>query len=106
MRIPQPIVRRALLYGTLPRTYIYLRRLIVFEVPGSSQKMLEKSRELTVDCVAYDLEDSVTPGKKVEARSNIRSILQKPRPRGIKENAVRINAVDTGLALDDLTEVV
>ena len=68
--------------------------------------MLEKSRGLIVDCVAYDLEDSVTPGKKAEARLNIRSFLAQTRPKGVKENAVRINAVETGLALEDLTEVV
>ncbi|MCJ1436189.1 hypothetical protein MMC27_005567 [Xylographa pallens] len=82
------IVRRALLY-----------------VPGSSQKMLEKSRGLAVDCVAYDLEDSVTPSKKSEARSNIRRLLDQPRATGIKEQSVRINAVESGLALDDLAEV-
>lgn len=68
--------------------------------------MLDKSRGLSVDCVAYDLEDSVTPSKKPEARSLIRQLLQQSRPIGIKENAVRINAIQTGLALDDLTEVV
>lgn len=70
--------------------------------------------------MAYDLEDSVTPGKKAEARSNIRRFLsgtqgegrdaeerapRRPAP-GIKEYAVRINSVDSGYALDDLTEVV
>ena len=106
MSTAQSILRRALLYGSFPDAYKTPRGLTKFEVPGSSQKMLEKSRGLTADCVAYDLEDSVTPGKKAEARSNIRSILQQPRPTGLKENAVRINAVETGLALDDLTEVV
>jgi citrate lyase subunit beta-like protein len=69
-------------------------------------KFLEKSRGLNVDCVAYDLEDSVTPGRKAEARSNLRQFLQQERSKGIKEQAVRINAVETGMALDDLTEVV
>lgn len=68
--------------------------------------MLDKSRGLSVDCVAYDLEDSVTPGKKAEARSNLRRLLDQPRVEGIREQAVRINAVETGLAFDDLTEVV
>ncbi|MCJ1389338.1 hypothetical protein MMC18_002194 [Xylographa bjoerkii] len=67
--------------------------------------MLEKSRGLTVDCVAYDLEDSVTPSKKSEARTTIRRFLDQPRAAGIKEQSVRINAVESGLALDDLTEV-
>jgi citrate lyase subunit beta-like protein len=82
-----------------------IRRSLLY-VPGSSRKFLEKSRGLNVDCVAYDLEDSVTAGKKVEARKNIRQLFEHPRPSGILEQAVRINSVDSGLALDDLTEVV
>ena len=78
----------------------------VSSVPGSSQKMLDKVIGLSVDSVAYDLEDSVTLSKKAEARSNLRGLLSQPRPPGIKEQGVRINAVESGLALDDLTEVV
>jgi citrate lyase subunit beta-like protein len=83
------IVRRSLLY-----------------VPGSSAKFIEKSRNLSVDCIAYDLEDSVAPGKKVEARKQLRHLFEQPRSKTIREQAVRINSVDSGLALDDLTEVV
>lgn len=60
---------------------------------------------MTVDTVAYDLEDSVAPHMKTEARHNLTSILSQPTPSGIRETCVRINSVDTGLALDDLTEV-
>ncbi|KAH9879184.1 hypothetical protein J1614_002622 [Plenodomus biglobosus] len=83
-----PIIRRACMY-----------------VPASSKKMLEKSFTLHADNVTYDLEDSVAPHMKSEARSNLRSILSQPRPPSIKEMCVRINSVDTGLALADLTEV-
>ncbi|KAF2013199.1 beta subunit of citrate lyase [Aaosphaeria arxii CBS 175.79] len=83
-----PIIRRALMY-----------------VPSSSKRMLEKSRSMTVDTVTYDLEDSVAPGKKVEARNNLKDILSQPRPSTIRETCVRINSVDSGLALDDLTEI-
>ncbi|KAL1305672.1 hypothetical protein AAFC00_007265 [Neodothiora populina] len=83
-----PIVRRALLY-----------------VPGSSMRFLEKSRGISVDTIAYDLEDSVTPGKKAEARQNLKQILSRERSSSIKEQAVRINSVDSGYALEDLTEV-
>ena len=69
-------------------------------------RFLEKSRGIGVDCIAYDLEDSVTPGKKAEARSNLRDILSRDRVSNIKEQAVRINSGDSGYALDDLTEVV
>ncbi|PYI18354.1 beta subunit of citrate lyase [Aspergillus japonicus CBS 114.51] len=81
-----------------------LRRALLY-IPGSSQRFIDKSRTLTADCVAYDLEDSVTPHKKAEARSLVRRALDQPAPEGIRERAVRINSVDSGLALSDLTEV-
>ena len=68
--------------------------------------MLSKTCGLSADCVAYDIEDSVTPGRKAEARSNIRRFLEQPRPKGIRECAVRINAVGTGFEAHDLEEVV
>jgi citrate lyase subunit beta-like protein len=67
--------------------------------------MLSKSRGLTVDNVTYDLEDSVTPSQKAPARSALRSFLSQPRVAGITELAVRINAVESGLALADLQEI-
>lgn len=74
-------------------------------VPGSSQKFLDKSRTLAVDCVAYDLEDSVTPQRKAEARALVRKELDKQSPEKVKERAVRINSVGSGLALQDLEEL-
>ncbi len=68
-------------------------------------RFLEKSRGLTVDSIAYDLEDSVTPSKKAEGRQNILAVLNKDRVPNIREQAVRINPVSSGLALDDLTEI-
>ena len=68
--------------------------------------MLAKSRGLTADCVAYDLEDSVTSNRKAEARSNIQQFLEQSRADGIKECAVRINAVGTGYEADDIEAVV
>ena len=101
------IVRRALLYGTPSSNSLDLHNeSSQVIVPGSSRKFLEKSRGLKVDNVTYDLEDSVTPGKKAEARKTLRDFLGQPRAEGITEQAVRINAVETGLALEDLTEVV
>ncbi|GAM36329.1 hypothetical protein TCE0_018f05336 [Talaromyces pinophilus] len=81
-----------------------LRRALLY-VPGSSQRFLDKSRSLAADCVAYDLEDSVTPHKKAEARQLVRRAIDQPAPAQIRERAVRINSVDSGLALADLTEV-
>jgi len=81
-----------------------LRRAILY-VPSSSSKFLDKSRSLTVDTVAYDLEDSVTATLKPAARSNIVNFLSQQRPAHINELSVRINAVSSGLALEDLTTV-
>ncbi|ETS86617.1 hypothetical protein PFICI_00445 [Pestalotiopsis fici W106-1] len=69
--------------------------------------MLAKSLSLKSDNVTYDLEDSVTPSAKPEARRALREHLGQlattSRPAGISEVAVRINAVSTPHALDDLT---
>ena len=43
---------------------------------------------------------------KAEARSLVRRAIDQATPTGIRERAVRINSVDSGLALGDLTEVV
>lgn len=80
--------------------------LFLLLVPGSSQRFLDKSRSLNVDCVAYDLEDSVTPNRKAEARALVRKALDQETPKGVKERAVRINSVGSGLALADLEELV
>lgn len=74
-------------------------------MPGSSQRFLDKSRTLTADLIAYDLEDSVTPGNKANARALVRKAIDQPTPSNVKERAVRINSVGSGLALADLTEV-
>jgi citrate lyase subunit beta-like protein len=55
--------------------------------------------------VTYDLEDSVTPGRKAEARALVRAELDRPSPASIRERIVRINSVGSGLALGDLTEL-
>ncbi|KAI9849225.1 MAG: hypothetical protein M1838_000213 [Thelocarpon superellum] len=67
--------------------------------------MLQRARGLDVDCVAFDLEDSVTPGMKAEARSHIGRALAQPRAPGVREQAVRINSVESGLAYEDLMAV-
>jgi citrate lyase subunit beta-like protein len=68
--------------------------------------MLEKSRGLAVDNVTYDLEDAVTYSQKSAARAQLAQFLTQPRSPSIREQAVRINAVNTRLALEDLTAVV
>ncbi|KAF2750645.1 citrate lyase-like protein subunit beta [Sporormia fimetaria CBS 119925] len=79
-----------------------VRRAVMY-VPSSSKKMLSKALTLNVDTVAYDLEDSVSLAQKPTARQNLLSHLSTPSPSNIRETCIRINSIDTGLALTDLT---
>ncbi|KAK3956419.1 Pyruvate/Phosphoenolpyruvate kinase-like domain-containing protein [Pseudoneurospora amorphoporcata] len=81
-----------------------LRRALLY-VPASSQKFMTKSLSLASDNITYDLEDSVTPANKQTARAQLRDHLSSlsNKPASIGELAVRINAVSTPYALDDLT---
>lgn len=76
-----------------------VRRSLLY-VPASSPRFLEKTQRLTCDTVAYDLEDSVTAGKKAEARRNIVDFLtHQKRPASIREISVRVNSVSSTRAL-------
>ncbi|MDF2442983.1 MAG: citrate lyase subunit beta / citryl-CoA lyase [Subtercola sp.] len=74
-------------------------------VPGSSEKMLVKAQGLAVDEVFLDLEDSVAPGAKTEARSRVVSALKEGDWQG-KTVVVRINDAETPWAYEDLLAVV
>ena len=74
-------------------------------VPGSSPKMLAKAPSIAADMVFLDLEDSVAPLAKEEARGNVVDAL-KNNDWGEKTVVVRINSIDTRWAADDLKTVV
>lgn len=66
--------------------------------------MLTKSLGLSSDNITYDLEDSVTPSAKPQAREALQAHLSglSSRPSAVSELAIRINAASTPHALDDL----
>jgi citrate lyase subunit beta / citryl-CoA lyase len=74
-------------------------------VPGSSPKMLSKAPGLPADEVFLDLEDSVAPGAKEEARGNVVQALKEGDWTG-KTVVVRVNGVDTRWCYRDVIEVV
>ncbi len=74
-------------------------------VPGSSPKMLAKAPGLPADEVFMDLEDSVAPGAKEEARGNIIQALKEGGWTG-KTRVVRINGVYTKWCYRDVIEIV
>jgi citrate lyase subunit beta/citryl-CoA lyase len=76
-------------------------------VPADSPKKLDKGMTSGADALIVDFEDSVAPDRKAQARDIARAFLagagaQAERP----QLWVRINALDTGLADDDLAAVV
>jgi citrate lyase subunit beta/citryl-CoA lyase len=82
---------------------VRLRSLLF--VPGDSERKFEKARAIGADGLILDLEDAVAPGRKPEARANV--------SRWVASSArrdwscwVRVNALDTGMLLDDLAAVV
>lgn len=81
----------------------YTSRRAVLYVPGSDERKITKAFGLDVDCIVLDCEDGVAASKKQEARETVARVLGKGDGlQGWRDLAVRINAVSTGLAADDL----
>ena len=81
-----------------------LIRSLVF-VPGNRANMLERAKEFPADIIMVDLEDSVPPEEKVNARNL--AIEWVPELRAVGHRVmVRGNSLDTGLTRDELTAVV
>lgn len=84
--------------------YRGLRRSLLF-VPGHKRNMIVKALATEADCVILDLEDSVPPERKKEAREVTRESLTDV-DFGAKEIAVRINSLKTPFWECDLREII
>jgi citrate lyase subunit beta/citryl-CoA lyase len=76
------------------------RRSVLY-VPGSNERALEKSRELTADGFILDLEDAVAPEAKENARTAVAASLA-AGGYGEREVLLRINPLETWWGRDDL----
>lgn len=85
--------------GALPRP----RRSPLY-IPGSNTRAMEKARDLPADALIFDLEDAVAPSQKDAARRQIRAALES-KAYGRREIIVRINALDTAYAQNDLAAI-
>jgi len=74
-------------------------------VPGSNPKFLEKAAVGDADVVFLDLEDSVAPDDKEQARKNIIAALN-DLDWGTKTVSLRINGLDTHYMYRDVVDVV
>lgn len=74
-------------------------------VPGNSERKLAHARDCGADALILDLEDSVAPPRKAAARALVARLID-DEPDRAWSCFVRVNALDTGLTLDDLAAVV
>jgi citrate lyase subunit beta/citryl-CoA lyase len=74
-------------------------------VPGDSERKFARAKDCGADALILDLEDSVAPSEKADARARVAGLIE-PEPGRAWTFIVRVNALDTGLTLDDLAAVV
>ena len=74
-------------------------------VPGDSERKFARARDCGADALILDLEDSVAAAEKSAARARVAGLID-PEPKRAWTFIVRVNALDTGLTLDDLAAVV
>jgi citrate lyase subunit beta/citryl-CoA lyase len=74
-------------------------------VPGDSARKFARGRESGADALILDLEDAVAPSQKPAARAHVAALIDQEKTRDWAF-FVRVNALDTGLTLDDMAAVV
>jgi citrate lyase subunit beta / citryl-CoA lyase len=74
-------------------------------VPGDSERKFARAKDCGADALILDLEDSVVGSEKAAARAHVAGLIE-PVAKRAWTFIVRVNALDTGLALDDLAAVV
>jgi citrate lyase subunit beta / citryl-CoA lyase len=74
-------------------------------VPGDSDRKFAKAAGIGADALILDLEDSVAPSMKAEARAKVAALLDDRAPRDWLF-FVRVNPFDTGMTFDDMAAVV
>ncbi|MBN8911994.1 MAG: CoA ester lyase, partial [Rhizobiales bacterium] len=70
-------------------------------MPGANERALEKARSLQADALILDLEDSVAPDAKVEARNKVVAAV-KEGGYGRREVVIRPNALETAWGTADI----
>lgn len=82
-----------------PRSWLF--------IPGDSEKKLAKADSCGADALILDLEDSVAPNRKAEARSLVAAFLS-DRPKAARKTQlwVRVNPLDSSTTLADLNAVI
>jgi citrate lyase subunit beta/citryl-CoA lyase len=74
-------------------------------VPGDSERKLQKSGSVGADVLIVDLEDSVAPGRKSDARALTRNFLEERPSESPTQVWVRVNPLDQQACGADLEAV-
>ena len=82
-----------------------MSRRSCLSVPGSSERFLAKAPSVPADMTFLDLEDSVAPLEKVEARAKVAKAIRE-LPWDDRVLCVRVNAWDTQWTYGDVIDVV
>lgn len=91
--------------NTLTHRHPLRLRRSLLSVPASNVRALEKSSSLACDGIIFDLEDSVAPEKKAEAREALRRHFAGLDRAPGQERIIRINAFSSSDGPDDLEAV-
>jgi citrate lyase subunit beta/citryl-CoA lyase len=81
-----------------------LRRSMFF-TPGGNEKMMSKALLSEADSIIIDLEDSVAPQSKKEAREYVKEFIQRSDFRD-KEVVVRVNSLKTEYGREDFESII
>ncbi|MEV6011243.1 CoA ester lyase [Streptomyces sp. NPDC051976] len=76
------------------------RRSVLY-MPGANERALEKAKTLPTDALILDLEDSVAPDAKADARKRVAAAAASGE-YGYREVTIRVNAPGTPWHADDL----
>ncbi|MGE0005143.1 MAG: CoA ester lyase [Parvibaculaceae bacterium] len=76
------------------------RRSVLY-MPGANDRALEKARSLPADALILDLEDSVAPEAKAQARDKVMAAVRSGG-YGSRELVIRVNAIETPWGAGDL----
>ena len=112
--VPVPPAPRQADQGSFSATDPARRRRSRLYLPGDQPHLAINAALFGADCLIFDLEDAVVPGRKAETRILVRKILETPALLGTAEPskrfdfpeiAVRINPLSSPWGMDDLAEI-
>ncbi len=83
----------------------YRPRRTMLYVPNHVSKYMEKARGIEADSIIFDLQESVPPEYKIQARELLVKAFEESSQFGHSEKVVRINSLQSPWGMDDLKAI-